>query len=517
LITKKTAGLIGSVVLSAILLSVPFLFPNLFFVSWFCLIFWILSISDKSPGKSFFISFLIGVIFFTITMYWITYTITKYGSLHLLISLSLNILLASYLALFFGLFGLIFSWVRKKIGLNAALILGPSIWVIMEYVRGHFFTGFPWNLIAYSQYMFLPIIQIGELFGPYGLSWLILSVNTAIVFILINKKHSKTNKKLIYPAAIIIVFICCLIFGVLRIDKYPKDKNINIALIQGNTDQGRSWTIDDCNRNLKKHSMMIIEAAAANTDLAILSESALRCFGYSRENMFGDTMQRLSRESGLDLIFGSATSSPDGTEERRYYNSAVLLRADGSQPQIYNKVHLVPFGEYIPFRTILFFVDKFSKGVIGDFAHGDDYTGLTLSNGHRFGVGICYEILFPELMRQFTKNDAEFLANITNDTWYGDTPMPYHHFALSVFRAVENRKYVVRAANSGFSGIVAPDGRIMKRSELFTEAIIVHSIHPNKIKTIYSRFGDWFVYLNFLIVVLVVSLLTIKKRCKQSK
>ena len=515
MITKKTAGLIGSIVLSAVLLSVPFLFQNLFFVSWFCLIFWILCIRDKSPGKSFLISFLIGVVFFTVTMYWITYTITKYGNLHFLISFFLNILLASYLSLFFGLFGLVFSWVRKKISLNVALILAPSIWVVLEYIRGHFFTGFPWNLMAYSQYMFLPIIQIGEFFGPYGLSWLILSFNTAIVFILINKKYYKTHQKIIYPAAIIIVFICCLIFGSLRIDKYPKDKNINIALIQGNTDQGRSWTIDDCNRNLKKHSMMILQAAGENADLAILSESALRCFGFNEENMFGDMMQRLSRESGLDLVFGSATSSPGGAESRRYYNSAVLLRADGSEPQIYNKIHLVPFGEYLPFRKILFFVDKFSKGVIGDFAHGDNYTGLTLSNGHRFGAGVCYEILFPELMRQFTKNDAEFLANITNDTWYGETLMPYHHFALSVFRAVENRKFVVRAANSGFSGIVAPDGRILKRSQLFSKEIIIYSIHPNRIKTIYSRFGDWFVYMNCAIAIFLIFILSRKKQLQR--
>jgi apolipoprotein N-acyltransferase len=278
--------------------------------------------------------------------------------------------------LFFGLFGLVFSWVRKKVGLNSALILAPSMWVVLEYIRGHFFTGFPWNLMAYSQYLFLPIIQIGEFFGPYGLSWLILSFNTAIVFILINKKNYKSYKMVIYPAAIIIVFICCLIFGSMRIDKYPKDKNIKIALIQGNTDQGNSWTIDDCNRNLKKHSMMILQAASEKPDLAILSESALRCFGFSKENMFGYMMQKLSKDSGLDILFGSATSSPDRTKGMRYYNSAVLLRSNGSEPQIYNKVHLVPFGEYIPFRNILFFVEKFSKGVIGDFAHGDNYTGL---------------------------------------------------------------------------------------------------------------------------------------------
>ena len=228
--------------------------------------------------------------------------------------------------------------------------------------------------------------------------------------------------------------------------------------------------------------------------------------------MFGEMMQRLSTESGLDVLFSSPTSSYGEIEGRRYYNSAVLLRADGSEPQIYSKVHLVPFGEYLPFRKILFFVDKFSKGVIGDFAHGEDYTGLTLTNGHRFGAVICYEILFPELIRQFSEKDAEFLANITNDTWYGDTTMPYHHFALSVFRAVENRKFVVRVANSGFSGIVAPDGRILKRSQLFSKEIIIYSIHPNRIKTIYSRFGDWFVYMNCAIAIFLVFILSRKKQ-----
>jgi len=514
---KKTIEIIGTIVLPAFLLSASFLVPKLFFISWFCLTVWIFNIREKSPGKSFLISFFIGVVFFTVTMYWITYTITKYGNLHFLISFLLNILLASYLALFFGLFGFVFSWARKKIGFNYALMLAPSIWVVVEYLRGHLFTGFPWNLMAYSQYLFLPIIQIGEFFGPYGLSWLILSFNTAIVYILINKKNPKTFPKMIYPGVIIIVFICCLIFGSLRIDKYPKDKNISVALIQGNTDQGTSWTFDDCNRNLKKHNMMILQAAGENAELAILSESALRCFGFNRENRFGEIMQRLSTESGLDVLFSSPTSSSEEIEGRRYFNSAVLLREDGSEPQIYSKVHLVPFGEYLPFRKILFFVDKFSKGVIGDFDNGEDYTGLILTNGHRFGAGICYEILFPELIRQFTEKDAEFLVNITNDTWYGDTPMPYHHFALSVFRAVENRKFIVRVANSGFSGIVAPDGRILKRSQLFSKEIIIYSIHPNSIKTIYSRFGDWFVYLNFAIVVLIVLILSVKKRSKHWK
>lgn len=447
-------------------------------------------------------------------MYWVTYTVTKYGYIYFVLSFLINLLLSSYLALYFGLFGLLFSWIRKKIGLDAALMLSSSIWIITEFLRGHLLTGFPWNLMAYSQYLFLPIIQIGEFFGPYGLSWLIVAFNAAVAYLLIYKKNRVSFRKMLYPGAMIIVFICCLIFGMTRLGTYPTDKDIKVALIQGNTDQGTKWTFDDCNRNLAKHEAMITEAAGRKADLAVLSESALRCFGFEKNSLFGRNMQRISSESGMDILFSSPTYTFVKPGQNEFFNSAVLLRKDGSEPYIYSKVHLVPFGEYIPFRKILFFVDKFAKGVIGDYSAGPDYHTLVMSNGYAMGVGVCYEILFPELMRQFLKQDAEFLANITNDTWYGDTPMPYHHFALSAFRAVENRKYVIRAANSGFSGIVAPDGRIIKRSHLYTQEIIIGTIHPNKIKTVYSRFGDWFVYLNCAVAICLIIVLQKRKRNK---
>jgi apolipoprotein N-acyltransferase len=375
-----------------------------------------------------------------------------------------------------------------------ALIFAPSLWIISEWLRGHIFTGFPWNLAAYSQYLFLPIVQIGEFFGPYGLSWLIVAFNSAVVYLIVNRKKDAGLRKFIYPTAILVLFMVSLIYGTLCIDSYSKDSNLKVVLIQGDAGM-ENWTFDDYNKNLQKHSDMIMQSGREGKGLAILSETSLRGFGFHPGSSFAGWMRRVSK----------------------YYNSAVLLLPNKEIPQIYSKVHLVPFGEYIPFKKILFFVDKFSKGIIGDFSAGEKYEILTLSDGHRFGTGICYELLFPELMRQFTINGAEFLANITNDTWYGKTVMPYHHFSLSVFRAVENRKYVVRAANSGFSGITAPDGRIIEKSGLYTDTIISSYIHPNRVVTIYAKFGDWFIYLNALTLIVCIASINWKKRRQKEK
>ena len=472
------------------------------------------SLRDKKPGSAFLFCFITGILFFSLSMYWITTTVTQYGDLHFTISLFLNLLLGSYLALYFGLFGLLFAYLKRLKGINAALIAAPGLWITVEWLRGFIFTGFPWNLAAYSQYLFLPVIQTGEFFGPYGLSWLIIAVNSSIVYIIFNKEEKSFQKKFAYPAIVMVLFLVNLIYGLLAIDRYPKESETKIALIQGNANM-EQWRYNECEENLKKHLQMVIQAGRVGADLSVLSETSLRCFGFYPPSNFCDWMQKLSTESRVDIIFGSSTSDfgPDG--KSRYYNSAVLLKPDGSKPQIYSKVHLVPFGEYIPYQKILFFVDKFSKGVIGNFSPGKKFNVLTMTNGHKFGIGICYEILFPELMRKFTANGAEFLVNITNDTWYGDTVMPRHHFSFSVFRAVENRKYIIRSANSGISGIVAPDGRILEKSNLFTETIICRNIHPNQIITFYAKYGDWLVYLNVLIL-LIYSIGLLKKRLAEN-
>lgn len=513
---RKIVFYIGSLLISSLVISIPYFIPDLFILSWIGYIPWLLFLKDRTPRSSFFFSLFVGIIFFTSTMYWITTTIEQYGGLHISIALFLNVLLSFYLALYFGFFGFVFALIRKKYGINTALIVASSLWIITEWLRGHIFTGFPWNLTAYSQYLFLPIVQIGEFFGPYGLSWLIIAFNSALVFLIINGRKIKRIKLCVFPSIVFVLFLISIFYGISTIDNYPKDTKVHVALIQGNAGM-ENWTYDDCLRNMDKHSKMILGSSAKEQGLAILSETSLRGFGFYPGSSFAAGMKKLSTDSGMDILFGSSTVSISNRNEHKYYNSAVLVRPNDNMHQIYSKVHLVPFGEYIPFKKILFFVDKFSKGIIGDFSAGENYEVLVLSNGNKFGVGVCYELLFPELMRQFTKNGAEFLANITNDTWYGKTVMPRHHFSLSVFRAIENRKYVVRAANSGISGIVAPDGKVITKSELFSESIISSNIHPNNINTLYSMYGDWFIYLNFLIVLIEIIVLESRLRRKDKK
>ena len=248
---------------------------------------------------------------------------------------------------------------------------------------------------------------------------------------------------------------------------------------------------------------MIAGAADKGADLAVLSESAIRCYSYNNPAL-REGMRRLSEAKGIDILYGAA-SGGYVKGERRFYNSAILVRSGKKTDDLYHKVHLVPFGEYVPFKDILSFVKKFSRVGIGDFTPGEAGKLVKMSDGTPFGIGICYEILFPELMSEFTVKGARFLATITNDTWYGDTAMPYQHFNLAVFRAIENRKYIVRVANSGYSGVITPDGQIIEKSALFQQVTIEEKIYLNDIKTIYVRFGNWFVYLNLIITALFIA------------
>jgi apolipoprotein N-acyltransferase len=225
-------------------------------------------------------------------------------------------------------------------------------------------------------------------------------------------------------------------------------------------------------------------------------------------------MRRVAQSIGSDVLFGMGSFKDEG-EKAEYFNSAVLSRYDGEPDQIYHKQHLVPFGEYIPFRKILKFINKFSKFYIGDTTPGDGPQLMQLSDGTIFGTAICYEVLFPNLMRKFASNGAEFFVHITNDTWYGDSSMPWQHLTLAVFRAVENRKWVLRSANSGYSGIISPTGKIIRRTELFHQCMVIEKFKPNNIQTIYSRYGDWFSILSTVIVLGFIFLIIFKRRIER--
>ncbi len=224
-------------------------------------------------------------------------------------------------------------------------------------------------------------------------------------------------------------------------------------------------------------------------------------FYFQANEKFSPMVREVSRQTGSFLLFGSPAFQFQG-ERFLLYNSAFLLDPNARTVEKYHKIHLVPFGEYVPFRGILKFLGPLIE-MVGDFGEGEEYTVFTLPKG-KFSVAICFEIIFGDLVRRYFKNGAEFLVNITNDAWFGRSAASYQHFAMIVFRAVENRTWVVRAANTGISGFIDPTGKIVRMTGIFEDAICTATVYPNRKGTFYTEFGDQFSLICYIICIISV-------------
>jgi apolipoprotein N-acyltransferase len=482
-------------VVSGILLTASFPKIDLSLSAWFALVPLLICLSRLSPGSGFRIGFLAGVSHFLTLMYWLVHTMQIYGYLPWYLSVAILFLLACYLALFFALFS--YALIRLCRTPLSFFILTPVLWVALEYVRSFLLSGLPWELIGYSQYRLLPILQGADVFGVYGLSFLILLSNAAVslVFLSLTGKTWKgagVSKR--FAAACGLVFIICFsltwVYGKHRLQTVEQwahsAPTAKVAVVQGNIDQAVKWDHRFQNAVTEKYIRMSRTVGKQSPDLIVWPETAtpfyLKLDPEPSEKLFDGV-----KEIGIDFLLGSPfyTQRKDRID---YYNRAYLVRADGSIGGKYDKVHLVPFGEYIPFEAYIPFLGKMVAEV-GDFVPGRK--GSTIPwRGHRLGMQICFEIIFPNLSRKMTQNGAELLINITNDAWFGRTGASFQHFSMAAFRAVENRRALVRAANTGISGFIDPTGRTMAATRLFEDATQIQTVPLLSQKTLYTRWGD---------------------------
>ncbi|MBI4574532.1 MAG: apolipoprotein N-acyltransferase, partial [candidate division NC10 bacterium] len=287
-----------------------------------------------------------------------------------------------------------------------------------------------------------------------------------------------------------------------------------VAALQGNVPQDVKWLPDVREEVLQRYERLTRKAGEAGATLIIWPETAIP-FLLGVDAPVRERVEALARQGGTHLLVGS----PDAelASPPRYFNSAFHLAPDRGIVAKYDKVHLVPFGEYIPLRPILgFFVDKLTQGAIGDFQAGGEYTVFD-GDGKRFGVTISYEVYFPAQVRRYVQGGADFLVNITNDAWYGRTAAPYQHLAMAVFRAVENNAFLVRSANTGISAVVHPRGRVLAASNLFEEGILVQTIRTRSGDSFYTRYGDVFAWLSLLGGVAAITARACVGRRKESR
>ncbi len=266
--------------------------------------------------------------------------------------------------------------------------------------------------------------------------------------------------------------------------------SLRIGLIQGNVDQSIKWDESFQKETMKIYERLSFKVAAEKPHLIIWPETATPFF-FQDAKEFQPMVMEIPRKTDAFLLFGT----PSYRVERgkiHHYNSALLLSPEGEVRGKYDKIHLVPYGEYVPFGDIIP-LGSLGEG-IGNFKAGKEIFNFILPQG-RFGVVICFEIIFPDLCRQFVKKGANFLVTITNDAWFGRTSAPSQHFTIAVFRAVENRVFIARAANTGITGIIDPRGRIVRKGGIFTEEAMVETIRLSNSKTFYTLYGDVFAWI----------------------
>jgi len=493
-------------------LLLPLCFPkfDLGLLAWIALIPLQLTLDRIPKRRAFWLGWLSGTIGFTGIMAWVVTAMTTYGKVPLPISYGILLLLTAYLGVYVGVYALSVVWLRELIP-RYGIFFAPCAWVGLELLRTYAFSGLPWCLLGYSQYRQIELIQIADHLGVYGVSFLIVLVNVTLAELsswLMPYFRGFRPAKLPWELVTMTVLLMVLsweygqwIASGTPLADLPRS-TITVGVVQPNIDQAVKWDMAFRDQTMERFDRLTARLGT-DADLIVWPEAATP-FLLEREKEYQLQLIAWADRAKAPILLGSPALRfyPD----RRPYllNSAYLLSPDGVLQGRYDKHHLVPFGEYIPLKSsLLFFLDKLVEG-IGDFEAGPGSTILSLTpkasptgsapRPVKFGVAICYEVIFPDLVRRFAANGAEFLVTITNDGWFGPSSAPAQHFAMVVFRSVENHLAFARSANTGISGFVDPFGRILEATPLFTEASLQNTITAWQPRTFYSQNGDVFAY-----------------------
>ena len=497
---------------------VIFIFPNfnLSFLAWIALVPLLIALDGKTAGRSFRLGFLTGIVSFSGILYWIITTIIADGESPIFGILAL-LALSAVLAVFYGVFCAGYNlWKKKSTGsFITDAFFAAALWVVVEWARSVAFSGFPWALLGYSQWQNLSVIQISEFTAVYGVSFLIMFVNAVFKDTVVSSLKARRFNGYSRIAVILFVIILNAVYGSIRSAFYMNDGSngyVNVAILQGNIDQYMKW--DDTYESLIYNSYGSLVDDVMKTknkpDIIVWPETSVP--GYLRlESRVSEWVSSLAKKSGAYQIIGSAEY-----EGKKYYNSAFLIAPDGNIIERYDKLHLVPVGEYLPFRNI---IEKVVPAIkeLGDFTPGQGYKRFNTPYGTVSAV-ICYESIFPDLTRRIVGKESDFLVNITNDAWYLKTAALNQHFSMNVFRAVENRISIVRAANTGISGFIGKNGKVEKETGVGIRTFLHGEvIRRNGRITFYGKYGDVFVLVCGLFVIFAGFITTYKLPKKEVK
>jgi apolipoprotein N-acyltransferase len=510
------------VVLSALLQVLIFPLPGLYFLSWFALAPLILAVlrarpageleidgstrlQAASPWQAFLLAYACGVLWFAGTCYWIFGTMRQFGGMSTPLALLALFLFCLYLGLYHGLFGLLLGLMAGPgRDYRRALVAAPFLWVAVELARTRI-TGFPWNLLGTAQVDNVPLCRIATWTGVYGISCEIVLVNVAVAAAFLVPRQKRA-------ALLVAALAAAAVLQSGRLVEPPAAvADREALLVQQNIPIAVRWPPDYFDRTLSELSSLTLKSAAdaaaqassgqdlsrqnsaTKIDLIIWPESPAPF--YTSDPRFRNAISDMAHRAGTWVVTGAVGTAPAARSggQELIFNSAAIVSPTGEWTGRYDKVHLVPFGEYLPFPSLFSFAGGLAKEV-GEFEPGSSRLPLD-AVGTKLGVFICYESVFPDDIRQFADQGAQVFVNISNDGWYGDSGAWSQHVNQTRMRAIENERWILSAANTGLTGAIDPYGRMVVRAPRKERTTLVAPYALTYVTTFYSRHGDWFAML----------------------
>ncbi|MDR3567937.1 MAG: apolipoprotein N-acyltransferase [Syntrophobacteraceae bacterium] len=476
-------------VLSGLLLSAGFPKPAMFYLAWVALVPLLLAVRGRSAKRALMLGYLCGFVHSLTCLYWIDYAIYHFGGFSFVLSCLILSLLCAIMAIYPALFALA---AQKFEGFPALYVFGlPFVWVTLEWIRAHVITGFPWADLGYTQTPLLHLVQVADLTGVYGVSWLVVLAGTVISGFIAN--YCRRSGVVVLAGMIALV----LTYGFVRAAQIERLEHLqtalNVSVVQGNISQDEKWDRAAVDKTIQTYGRLSAEAARKNPapDLIVWPESAMPFF-YGINRTLSLKVEDVVKNIGKPLLFGSLGVAPSGGKVH-LLNSAYLLDGGAALLGSYAKQHLVPFGEYVPWMSLFSFAKSASVGPV-DFVPGKN-PGPVILKGLPLGVLICYEDIFAGIARKTVQRGAEVLINITNDAWYGDTSGPYQELEISRWRAIECRVPLARAANTGISAVFDATGREQGSLALDRSGFLTCAVYPMSYLSFYVTYGDLFAWL----------------------
>jgi apolipoprotein N-acyltransferase len=497
-----TQGSFNAMVISGILgfLMFPFVlfgysFPDMGVFAWIYLVPLLLGIHRLPLKGKFVISFMSAMLMNFGSFYWLMTAMQLFGKLNFFQAFAMLLIMCAMFSLFHALFISMASWTSHMVKMPLFLLI-PIFMVAHNVVLHYFpFNGFPFGIAPYTQGAWIDYFQWVDHTGIFGLSLVIFLVNGLLADGLLLFIHRKQPDKLFSRLMVVfVVMLLSLYCSFLSSQSYEKNKksvgNISIAMIQGNIPQDTKWDPFKAQDNLNAYLRLTNNAVKDGADLVMWPETAYP-YGIKQKKM--GKSHFLDKEGlSAPILFGAVVTDRKKSQ-RRLYNAVILADKTALMSEYYHKIHLVPFGEYLPFKELLSSFGGLIQGV-GEFDSGSKYTLFSVKD-IKLSALICFEDVFPFYARRFAQDGANILFNVTNDAWYGDSSMQYQHLVYSQFRALENRRYLLRSTNTGFTGVISPSGVVVEGLKPFTEDFLLYNLKVEQADSFYTKYGHGWVYL----------------------